>query len=73
MVARAANMHRERCAGRITEVSESLTPRSRRAQEISKKKKPGALPGFELCDEFQFRSGARHTTRLWNYFASFAI
>jgi hypothetical protein len=56
-VSGAAKMHRERCTGRTTEVSESVTLLSRGAQDIGKKKSPASNPLAGLDDEFQFRSG----------------
>src|SRR5262249_61343959 len=41
-VSGAANMHRERCTGRITEAGENLTPLSRVAQDIGNKKNPAS-------------------------------
>jgi hypothetical protein len=41
-------MHLKRCTSRITEVSESVTPLSRDAQDIAEKKSPanGPIPTF---------------------------
>jgi hypothetical protein len=47
-VSGAAKMHPGRCTGRITEVSESVTPLSRGAQYIVKKKKPGLMTNFNF-------------------------
>jgi len=69
-VSGAAKMHPSRCTGRITEVSESVTPLARAAQGIGKKKSPG-VPG--LVTNFDFDQVARRATRFSNYFASFAI
>jgi hypothetical protein len=61
-VSPAAKKHLERCTGRITELSESLTPLSRTAQDIGKKKSPAGWstwPGF--MTNFNFDQFARRS------------